>query len=120
MSTEWLKRLSVMAMAAGVVLVIALIIWAVAYALSAPREGNVVQAWLVPAHSERYQSGSICMIHKKSGSCTFSMPLYSTRWVDDKCYVKIHDGETTQRDNTLSVDCPSLGYYTPGKFVSFK
>ena len=75
------------------------------YIAETPREGIVRQSWLEPAHSEQYQSGSVCMSRDDNGNCTYNLPIYSTRWVPDRCWVRIDDVEKTKRQATWQVDC---------------
>jgi len=104
-----------MVVVSGVVLVA--FIWLMVYILETPREGIVRQAWLEPAHSEQYQSGSVCMSRDDNGNCTYNLPIYSTRWVPDRCWVRIDDVEKTKRQATWQVDCYRMPSFPVGEWV---
>lgn len=114
-----LARIGQGALAAAAVAGVALFL---VYACTAPKEGYVEGAWLEPAHSETYQSGTICYSYDKNGACTFSMPIYSERWVPDECYVKINDTATSRREATWQIACQDLAYFEAkkGQWVSLK
>jgi hypothetical protein len=95
-------------------LALSFIVWAVWYAATAPREGIVVAAWLEPAHYETYQSGSVCISYDDKGSCTYSMPIFSQRWVSDRCWITVNDVEKTKRTATWPLDCAALPDVTIG------
>ena len=80
--------------------------------LTQPREGTVEQTWMEPAHWEQYQSGSTCVSYDTKWNCTMSIPIYSDRWIPDRCYIQINDIETTKRKGTWQIDCehvPEIG-----------
>jgi hypothetical protein len=111
------EALSGAAIAVAVVSTLVVLVYLVIYIAETPREGIVRQVWLEPAHSEQYQSGSICMGRDDNGNCTYSVPVYSTRWVPDRCWVRIDDVEKTKRQATWQVDCYRMPSIPVGEWV---
>jgi hypothetical protein len=103
-----------------VVLILAMLamIAAIIWGATAPRSGTVEATWLEPAHMETYQSGSICYTYDEYGQCTFSMPLYSERWVPDHCYITINDKEVTKRKATWNIPCYEKDTYKLGSWIN--
>lgn len=96
----------------GMVMAAAVSAWA-----NRPRAGEVIAQWLIPAHSETYQSGSVCGGYDKNGGCTVSIPIFSTRWVADRCYVRIRTDEAKPRTADWTADCanvPAMGAWVHG------
>ena len=114
MSWKQIAETSVVLLVAG--LILSGITWLVWYAATAPREGIVRSAWLEPAHSETYQSGSVCISYDDKGSCTMSMPIYATRWVPDRCWVVLDDVERSKRQATWPIWCNEIDQYPVGEW----
>ena len=104
----------------GVLAITALVVWGFIYAITAPRSGTVEATWLEPAHMETYRSGSICYSYDKSGYCSFSMPIYSDRWVPDQCYIQLNDKEKTKREATWNIPCYEKDSYKIGSWVNLE
>jgi hypothetical protein len=104
----------------GTVIIIIFIafISGIIYSATAPRSGTVEGTWLEPAHMETYQSGSICYSRDRDGWCTFSMPVYSDRWVPDRCYLSLNDKEVSKRKATWNIPCYEKDTYKVGTFVN--
>jgi hypothetical protein len=51
--------------------------------------GTVIEKKHIPGHFEQYKSSEVCASYNKDGTCQVTIPIYSTRWVDDEYLVRL-------------------------------
>lgn len=88
----------------GVVLAVWLFIFIVGHIPPPVTHGTVIEKRDTPAHSERYQSGTVCYSYNKEGSCTYSQPVYSQRYVAESWQLRLSDCSASPKPDG-TVEC---------------